>query len=667
MDTTHVFASFASAIVFFGIIISGLSNLGLGIYVYKNNPQKRLNRNFAVLAFINFLFCLVNTVNNLAIDNTFWLRICYAVGTLAAVGCFFLGIAVANIQIKKSTKIMLYLATSIMTLACLTPYVIKKISEYTVLGWQAEFGPLFVVWVIFTIFIFCLSVYLPMREMKNLDERSKKQFTYFVSGYFIFGTWSLLFGVIFPLFGFSSIANIDTPSTLFVTVFTSYAIIKYQLMDIKSLFFKAFVYSLIIAGISGILVIIVFLESWFYYNLGSSATYFIFLCVSIAIFLVGRSFYKKTKDIEIAKNNLAELLKISERNRLRAEEEKNKTLTIINNFSDSLIILDEKEKIAILNPEAEKILNIKAGDALGKTIHEMESNPNFNVISSYLPADDTEITKKEIEIKDDLILEFSSVKLIFEKKRMGKLLILHDITRGKIVEKLKTEFVTLSAHQLRTPLTGIKWTLNMLLNGDLGNISQEQREYIEKANVNTAHTINLIHELLDITHIEEGKYVHKFSKFKIEEVFLTALSNIKKEIDDRRIKINYELPSPEIPLLTADREKIEIVIQNLLENAIKYSPDGGQVIVNIEKDGLNFIFKVTDFGIGIPENQKNRIFEKFYRGENAFVKETEGSGIGLYMSKNIIESHGGQIGFESVEKKGSTFYFSIPFDAKLKQ
>ncbi|MDD4271683.1 MAG: histidine kinase N-terminal 7TM domain-containing protein, partial [Patescibacteria group bacterium] len=295
MDTTHIFASFASTIVFIAIIIAGLSNLGLGIYVYKNNPRKKLNRTFAVFAFINFLFCLINTINNLASEHTFWLRICYAVGTLVASGCFFLGIAVANIQVKKWIRIIIYLATGIMTLACLTPYVIKELSAYDVLGWQAEFGPLFIVWVIFTVFIFCLSVYLPLREIRYLNERNRKQFTYFVSGYFIFGTWSLLFGVIFPLFGFSSISNIDSPSTLFVTVFTSYAIIKYQLMDIKSLFFKAFVYSLIIAAICVILAVIVFLESWLYYNLGSSATYFIFLCVSIIIFLVGRSFYKKTK------------------------------------------------------------------------------------------------------------------------------------------------------------------------------------------------------------------------------------------------------------------------------------------------------------------------------------------------------------------------------------
>jgi signal transduction histidine kinase len=145
------------------------------------------------------------------------------------------------------------------------------------------------------------------------------------------------------------------------------------------------------------------------------------------------------------------------------------------------------------------------------------------------------------------------------------------------------------------------------------------------------------------------------------------LANLREKIDARQIKLSYQLPPGKLPLISGDREKIEIAMQNLLENAINYSSDGGQVIVKVEGDKKQLVFKVVDNGIGIADGQKERIFGKFFRGDNAMKKDTQGSGLGLFMCKNIIESHGGQVGFESTAGQGSTFFFSLPIKAMIKE
>jgi len=237
---------------------------------------------------------------------------------------------------------------------------------------------------------------------------------------------------------------------------------------------------------------------------------------------------------------------------------------------------------------------------------------------------------------------------------------LHDITREKKVERLKTEFVSLSAHQLRTPLSAIKWTLRMLLDGDLGELSPEQREFLEKTYKSNERMIVLVNDLLDVTRIEEGRYIYKLVLADIEALTQFVISSRKEEFEKRKIKLKFKKPEKKLPEVEIDVERIKVVIQNLLENALRYTPVGGDVIVSLRHYKDRIEFSVKDTGMGIPVDQQSRIFTKFFRSPNAVRAETEGSGLGLFISKNIIEAHGGKIGFESEENKGSTFHFSIP-------
>ena len=239
-------------------------------------------------------------------------------------------------------------------------------------------------------------------------------------------------------------------------------------------------------------------------------------------------------------------------------------------------------------------------------------------------------------------------------------MVLHDISREKMVERMKTEFVSISAHQLRTPLSAIKWTLRMLLDGDLGEINPEQREFIDRTYNSNERMINLINDLLNVTRIEEGRYLHKPIMYDMGEIMEYVIKPYREEAAKRQVIFGLERTKKKLPKVLLDVEKIRLAVENLIDNAVRYTPPGGKVTVSLNCDKKEIVVSIKDTGVGIPKDQQERVFTKFFRGANVMKMETEGSGLGLFIARNIIESHGGKIWFESEEGKGTTFHFSIP-------
>ena len=222
---------------------------------------------------------------------------------------------------------------------------------------------------------------------------------------------------------------------------------------------------------------------------------------------------------------------------------------------------------------------------------------------------------------------------------------------------MKSQFVSISAHQLRTPLSAIKWALALLKEENLP--FEEKKEIIEKLSESTERMIKLVNDLLNVSRIEEGRFLYKPKKEDLREIVKTIFNQEKEVAQKKNITFNLFLPKePCFSLI--DKEKISLAVQNLIENAIHYTPPGGKVEVFLEKKDKKLVFKVKDTGIGIPEEEQKRIFEKFFRGSNALKIETSGSGLGLFITKNIVEAHKGKIWFESKVGKGTTFYFSLP-------
>lgn len=352
-------------------------------------------------------------------------------------------------------------------------------------------------------------------------------------------------------------------------------------------------------------------------------------------------------------------LRVKERTR-ELEEEKNKTLAIITNFADGVIVFDRDNKVTLINPKVQELFKIEPKEVVGKSLFELNDIPNFRSLANLLGREIKKIFREELSLSENMVLEVTTLPLIREKEILGNLVVLHDITREKLIERMKTEFVSLTAHQLRTPLSAIKWTIRMLLDGDLGKITQEQKSFLEKTYNSNEKMISLINDLLNVTRIEEGRYIYKPVPTDFLKVIQEVIHSRESLIKERDVSFEFKKPKEKFPEILMDAEKIKLVVENLLDNAIKYTRPKGKVTISLNKGIKDIEFKIQDTGIGIPKDQQERVFTKFFRGANVMRLETEGTGLGLFISKNIIEAHGGRIWFDSEEGRGTIFYFNLP-------
>jgi len=371
------------------------------------------------------------------------------------------------------------------------------------------------------------------------------------------------------------------------------------------------------------------------------------------------------EDVDESKRALINILEDVETARAKAEEEKEKTLTVITNFTDGLLVFDRENKLSLINPQAEDFFDIKGRDVINRSVLELNTFPTIAPLAKLVGEEIKGVFRKELSIKENLTLEVSTVPMISGEEKLGILVILHDITREKIVERMKTEFVSIAAHQLRTPLSAIKWTLRMLLDGDFGEITKEQKDFISKSYKSNEEMITLINDLLDVTRIEEGRYIYKPILTEFEPIVQFVVNSYKEEIEKKKIKFEFKKPEKKLPQLILDVEKMRLALTNLVENAIRYNLLGGEVIISLKLGKKEIELSVKDTGVGIPKDQQERVFTKFFRGVNVLRMETEGSGLGLFIAKNIIEAHGGKIWFESEEGKGTTFFISLPVEKEF--
>jgi len=373
-------------------------------------------------------------------------------------------------------------------------------------------------------------------------------------------------------------------------------------------------------------------------------------------------------ELREAQMALMNILEDSQAARKEAEEEKDKTQEIINSLTDGLLVFDRENYLALINPRAEEFLSIKKGELIGKDVDDFSSFEQLKNLATLIGKDIKEdLFRQELKLTEDSILEISTVPLTTGKTKIGTLVILHDVSREKIIERMKTEFVSISAHQLRTPISAIKWTLKMMLDGDLGAITTEQREFLNKTYRSNERMINLINDLLNVTRIEEGRYLSRPFLSEIAPVLQFVINSYKEEFKKRLISFKFKKPKRKLPRVLLDVEKIKLAFQNIIDNAVKYTPAKGRVVISLKGNDKEIMVSVKDSGVGIPKEQEERVFSKFFRGANVVKMETDGSGLGLFIAKNIIESHGGKIWFKSNKGKGTTFCFTVPIKKTTKK
>lgn len=241
-----------------------------------------------------------------------------------------------------------------------------------------------------------------------------------------------------------------------------------------------------------------------------------------------------------------------------------------------------------------------------------------------------------------------------------------DVSKEKQIDRAKTEFVSLASHQLRTPLSAINWYAEMLLNGDAGKLKSEQLEYVKEISDGNHRMVDLVNALLNVSRIEMGTLAIDSEPTDLRELADSVLAELKPQLLQKKQKVitNYDKNLSKINL---DSKIMRVVWQNFLSNAVKYTPDKGKITVGIAVKGKDALISVADTGYGIPKSQQDKIFTKLFRADNIREKVTDGTGLGLYIIKSIIEQFGGKVWFESVENKGTTFYASIPLKGVSKK
>ncbi|MFH0806109.1 MAG: HAMP domain-containing sensor histidine kinase [Patescibacteria group bacterium] len=242
--------------------------------------------------------------------------------------------------------------------------------------------------------------------------------------------------------------------------------------------------------------------------------------------------------------------------------------------------------------------------------------------------------------------------------------IIQSVEKLTEANRMKSEFISIVSHQLRTPLTGIKWTLNLITRKE-EKVKNCHTQELKEISENNERMIKLVNDLLDVSKVEQKNISLALEKTDIKELLQKIIEEYIPMAKAKNIKINLETKMNSLPILI-DKQGIEIVIRNLMDNAVKYIKKKGEVKISLIKKNKLLRFEIEDNGVGIPKNDHKNIFQKFFRSRNIMKHETVGTGLGLFIAKSIIKKSKGKIGFRSKENKETTFWFEIPIKNKIK-
>jgi signal transduction histidine kinase len=356
--------------------------------------------------------------------------------------------------------------------------------------------------------------------------------------------------------------------------------------------------------------------------------------------------------------------KVQEVERAKAKDE-----AIIGSMGEGMVVTNSQGAVLLVNEIARGLMNLTKEQA---GVLDLKAYPFYDDKGVQIPLAQTplaQVLQKREKLKQDVsitepngakrVINIVASPVVENGTLIGSIQIFRDITKEREVDRMKTEFISLASHQLRTPLSAIKWFSEMLINGDAGELSKEQSEFASNIGASAERMIELVNSLLNISRMESGRIIIDPQPTDLKELVTGVVNDVKAKTEERAQNLIVSVHE-DLPKVNLDPHLIGQVYMNLLTNAIKYTPKNGEITVFVSRSGNDVLSQVTDNGYGIPKAQQDRVFQKFFRAENIVKVEADGTGLGLYLIKAIIESSGGKIGFKSEEGKGTTFWFTIP-------
>jgi len=362
----------------------------------------------------------------------------------------------------------------------------------------------------------------------------------------------------------------------------------------------------------------------------------------------------------------------------RLDLERNQINAMIRSIEDPAISYSNDFEIILVNPAMERFSSLSRKELIGKVIKpELSNDARYGFLTKLIFPSlaptvlerFSDIYPQKIKVKFDepkeLTLEIVTTKVIDEQGNVfGFLKVIHDLTKEEVLQKTQKDFITVAAHQLRTPLSGLSWVFELLIKKEIGPLTIEQEQAIDQGKKAVAESLKTVEDLLSAAQIEEGKFGFQFIVADLSQIIEDAFIKFEPSAQKNNIKLIFYRPNFKLEPFVMDSMRVKLVLEILVDNAIKYNVRNGEVRVKIAPvPNKPFVsISVEDTGMGIDSEDISKLFTKFFRAEKTMKEQTSGIGLGLYLAKNIIERHGGKIWAQSVAGRGSTFTFTLPLD-----
>lgn len=347
--------------------------------------------------------------------------------------------------------------------------------------------------------------------------------------------------------------------------------------------------------------------------------------------------------------------------------------TILDSVDHDILVVDDDQKILFLNMRGKLHLfrnfTVSVGDSFEDVLKKLLSNVRIDNPAEFndlveRTSNDAKYMIAKIKLKiingSEKFYEVSTSPIYDnELGHLGRIWQFRDITEVENIEKMKTEFLSIASHQLRTPITMIRGFVEMIENKEFGEVPYELHEPLDAISKASSQMNDLVSDLLNISRIEKGEVNVEMKKMDLVEL----VKNLEIFFESKLFKKNQFLKidiSVEKAEINGNSHQLDEVIKNLVDNAIKYSPESSLIKVQVTQNGNDYVISIKDRGVGIPENQKNMIFTKFFRANNVLNSNFEGTGLGLYFVKKVIDQHKGDVSFESMINAGTTFIVRLP-------
>ncbi len=703
------------------LLCVAIANIVLGTLVLLKDTHNKVNITFFIFVISVVLWTVFNYATDHYLDlqwSLWFARLANVFGLMSVY--LFWQFTKIFVEGDKKYKITTDLPVLIIgTVLALSPFAVKEVTGFEEAAIQ-ELGAAYAIVILAMFFCFGGAIKVLIQGMRHSkDKFFVRNIRLILVGLTLTFTFAIITNIFLPIFTRSwNVSQLGPVFTLILVLSVAIGIVRNKLFNIKPIIARSFAYiaSLMVLGLAYGFVTFILLDKVIGANSVDSSTENIIYTTLAMLFgltfsplkrlfdkLSEKIFYRDSykpqgfiddfTKLVVTKSEATSLLKASsdmltyklkasfvefildrkidirkESNNIDIEDDFGGIIELMNQLSKKLVIVSEieghrqkalkdkllKKNVALIvkisNPQQEIGVMLIGDKQSGNTF-----NPNdLEVIR---------IVADELSLALQNSLRFEEIKA-FNKTLQNEV---DDATKRlrssnaklKSLDETKDEFISMASHQLRTPLTSVKGYLSMVLEGDAGELNEQQHKLLTQAFISSQRMVYLIADLLNVSRLRTGKFLIETEPTYLPDVVEGELNQLRETAEAKGLKLHFDKPG-EFPMLKLDETKIRQVVMNFADNAIYYTPAGGKITVSLEATSRAVEFKVTDTGLGVPKADQHKLFAKFYRADNAKRARPDGTGLGLYMARKVIVAQGGAIIFKSVEGKGSTFGFVFP-------